>query len=110
MAKFKGGRLKSETISRVEQLEKRKAEIEQQIKALKAKEKNTVKKKEAQRKMIVGAAAIAHAAKDEHFYGILQGVLKKNVIDQRHLALIADLIEAPSSEDNMVEVKKMDPV
>lgn len=89
-------------LSKLERLQKRKQEIEQQLKAIEARDKQAARKKDTRRKIIVGAAVLAHAAMDEDFAKLLRAVLKKAVTEERNLALIADLTGGAPHEENSV--------
>jgi len=85
-------------LSRLELLRKRKQEIEQQMRALEAREKEEGRKRDTRRKIIVGAAVLAHASLDADFALQLRSVLKKAVTEERNLAVIADLIGGVTDE------------
>jgi len=85
-------------LSRLELLRKRKQEIEQQMKALEAREREEERKKDTRRKIIVGAAVLAHASIDADFARTLRAILKKAVTEERNLALIDDLLNGAKVE------------
>ena len=85
-------------LSKLERLQKRKEEIEKQLKALEARDKQAARKKDARQKIIVGAAVLAHAKIDENFAKTLREVLKKAVTEERNLAVIADLFAEATPE------------
>lgn len=86
------------TLSKMERLKQRKAEIERELKALEAQEKQAARKRDARQKIIVGAAVLAHAARDEQFARILRTVLNKAVTEERNRAVIAEWIEDGATE------------
>jgi len=85
-------------LSRLELLRKRKQEIEQQMKALEAREKEEERKKDTRRKIIVGAAVLAHAARDAAFAKTLRDVLDKAVIEERNRELVAEWLGSVTNE------------
>jgi len=80
-------------LSRLELLRKRKAEIEQQLKTLEARDKQAARKRDTRQKIVVGAAVLAHAAKDGEFAKTLRAVLNVAVTEERNRALVADWID-----------------
>jgi len=78
-------------LSKLERLQKRKEDIEKQLKVLEAREKQAARKKDTRQKIIIGAAVLAHAAVDKNFSKLLQDVIKKAVTEERNLAVISDL-------------------
>jgi hypothetical protein len=78
---------------RLEALQKRQAQIQAQIAALKAKEKVAERKKDTRRKIIVGGAVLAHAALHPAFAAALKEVLKLAVVRDSDRATIQDLLE-----------------
>lgn len=79
-------------LSKLDRLKKRKEEIERQLKALEESEKQAARKRETRQKIIVGAAVLAHAAKDAAFAKTLREVLAVAVVEERNRAVIADLL------------------
>lgn len=77
---------------RIAELESRKKQIEAQLASLEAREREAARKRETRRKVVVGAAVLAHAELDPGFASLLRDVLAKAVqrpVDQK---VIADLL------------------
>jgi ABC-type Zn uptake system ZnuABC Zn-binding protein ZnuA len=89
--------------SKAEVLKKKIEEYEKQLKDLEAKENAAAKKREVNRKMIVGEAVIAHAYKDAGFAKALQKILTDAVTKQRDIEMIDDLMSDTSTEENTAE-------
>jgi hypothetical protein len=100
-AKGKGGCVmeSEKKLSREELLLKKRKEIDEQLKKLKASDNAKTKKRDTTRKMIVGEVVIAHATKDAVFANLLRKVLQEAVTEQRHLDMISDLINDVSIEE-----------
>ena len=77
-------------------LEARKKQIEAQLANLAAKNKDAARKLETRRKVIVGAAVLAHAEIDDPFATLLREVLAKAVQRPADLRDIADLLQPPA--------------
>lgn len=90
-------------LSKAEALKKKIEEYEQQLKNLEAKENEKAKKREVNRRMIVGEVVIAHAAKDADFAKKLQKILTDSVTKQRDLDMIADLMNDTSTEEKTAD-------
>ena len=77
---------------RIAELEERKKQIEAKLSALAAREKVEARKLDTRRKVIVGAAVLAHAEHDAEFARRLQAVLAVAVLRDGDRAAIADLL------------------
>jgi hypothetical protein len=84
---------KATNADRLEALQKRQAQIQAQIAALKAKEKVAERKKDTRRKIIVGGAVLAHAALHPAFAAELKMALKQAVVRDSDRETIQDLLE-----------------
>lgn len=84
---------------RIAALEARKKQIEAQLASLEARERDAARKRETRRKVIVGAAVLAHSEIDDAFATILREVLAKAVQRPADQQAIADLLGlvAPSA-------------
>jgi hypothetical protein len=92
---------------RREKLQKRKAQIEAQLRALDAREGAERRKRDARRKIIVGGAVLAHAALHPSFAEILRMVLRSAVTRDLDRKVIADLL---GEEDASAVAEENDPV
>jgi hypothetical protein len=86
--------------TRREKLEKQKARIEARLKALDAKENAERRKRETRRKIIVGGAALAHAAHDPAFAAALRAALALAVTRPQDRKAIADWLGESVPVDN----------
>ena len=86
-------------LSKKELLIKKKQEIEEELKKIETRDNAAAKKREVNRRMIVGEAVIAHAAKDSSFAKTLQIILTEAVTKQRDLDMIVDLMSDSSTEE-----------
>jgi hypothetical protein len=77
---------------RIAELEDRKKQIEAKLASLAAREKLAARKLDTRRKVIVGAAVLAHAEIDAAFASILKEVLAKAIQRPIDIAAIADLL------------------
>ncbi len=77
---------------RIAALEARKRQIEAQLAALTAREKQAARRRDARRKIIVGAAVLAHAEIDGRFAALLLDVLRRAVQRPADQLSIADLL------------------
>jgi hypothetical protein len=84
---------------RMAALEARKKQIEAQLASLAAREKQAAHKRDTRRKVIVGAAVLAHAEIDPRFAVLLRDILQRAVQRPADQANIVDLLEpvAPSA-------------
>lgn len=89
--------------SKEESLIKKKKEIEEQLKKLKARNNSEAKKLDLQRKFIVGEVALAYVSNNPEFAKLLREALKELVIKPRDLEVIADLINAPSKQPDIAK-------
>ncbi|MDR3490321.1 MAG: mobilization protein [Bradyrhizobium sp.] len=79
---------------RIAELEERKKQIEAKLATLAAHEKVFARKRDTRRKVIVGAAVLAHAERDAEFARRLQMVLTLAVMREGDRLAIADLLPA----------------
>ena len=78
----------------VEQLKARMAE-------LKARQRGEDRKKENHRKIVVGAAVIAHIRLDSQFRALVREALNKAVTEPKHRNVIPDLLDEQAFQDAM---------
>ena len=69
--------------------------------ALEAQEKQASRKLDTRRKIVTGAAVLAHAALDASFAAALRGVLDQAVIKPTDRELLADLLRSGSASTGM---------
>lgn len=81
------------------ELTKRKDQLEARRQALLAVKKNADRKLDTRRKIVVGAAVLAHAELNPIFAEELRQVLEVAVQREADRAAIADLLEVPSEAD-----------
>lgn len=81
--------------ARIADLEERKKQIEAKLTSLNARERVMTKKRDTRRKVIVGAAVLAHAQRDSEFARRLQAVLTLAVEREGDREAIADLLPQP---------------
>lgn len=86
------------TSERMHTLEERKRQIEAQLHALSAREREGERKLDTRRKIIVGAAVLAHAELDPNFAETLRHVLGQAVQRPIDRQAVADLLPAGTSE------------
>lgn len=67
-------------------------ELKAQIARLENRKKTEDRRRDVRRKIIVGAAVLAHAEADASFRESLQAALRKSVTRESDLAAIADLV------------------
>ena len=88
-------------LSREEALQKRKAQIDAQLKALNARKAETERKADTRRKVIAGALALEHMKRNagSEFAKVLHGLLNTEVTRPTDRALFSDLdgVEPPKS-------------
>jgi hypothetical protein len=77
----------------LEALKQKKEAIEKQLNAVETRKKETDRKLETRRKIIVGGALLAHAEIDPDFRAAMQAALQKAVAPKDR-ALVADLIRS----------------
>lgn len=80
---------------RIAELEERKKQIEAKLATLTARNKVASRKRDTRRKVIVGAAVLAHAERDAEFAKQLQRVLTLAVMRDGDRQAIADLLPEP---------------
>lgn len=76
----------------LEALRQKKAALERKIALINAKEKRRERAEDTRRKIIVGAAVLAHAQHDPAFAQALRSALAKGVTREADKALLGDLI------------------
>ena len=84
-------------VDRMTLLRQRKEEIERQLSGLEAREREEKRKRDTRRKVIVGAAVLAHAGLDPAFAVKLGEVLGKAVQREADRKAIADLLSAQAN-------------
>lgn len=84
----------AEEEKKVEQLKARMAE-------LKARQRGEDRKKENHRKIVVGAAVMAHIRLDAQFRAVLREALNKAVTEPKHRNVIPDLLSEQAFQDAM---------
>ena len=89
----------------LEALKQKKEAIEKQLNAVETRKKETDRKLETRRKIIVGGALIAHAEIDPDFRAAMQAALQKAVAPKDR-ALVADLIRSGVADANGGERKR----
>lgn len=83
---------KSQT-ERIDTLRQKQEQIKAQLAALEARQKSEDRKRDARRKIVVGAAVLAHAEIDPSFCAALTKALHAAVTRDIDRAVIADLLE-----------------
>ena len=73
--------------------EKKSEQVKARIAELKAQQRADERKRENHRKIVVGAAVIAHVKIDPRFRKEVRDALTKAVTDPKHKAVIADLLD-----------------
>lgn len=81
--------------------EKKRAQVKARMAELKARQRGEERKRDNHRKIVVGAAAIAHIRIDPQFRKELRNALDKAVTDPRHRAVIPDLLDEKAFQESM---------
>ena len=81
------------TQQRIDEEEKKSEQVKARIAELKAQQRADERKRENHRKIVVGAAVIAHVKIDPRFRKEVRDALTKAVTDPKHKAVIADLLD-----------------
>ncbi|MGA2909969.1 MAG: hypothetical protein ABSE36_19910 [Terracidiphilus sp.] len=81
--------------------QKKSEEARARIAELKARQRAEDRKKDSHRKIVVGAAAMAHIKIDAQFRKALREALNKAVTDPRHRAVIPDLLDEQAFQEAM---------
>jgi sugar-specific transcriptional regulator TrmB len=81
--------------------EKKGAQVKARMAELKARQRGEERKRDNHRKIVVGAAAIAHIRIDPQFRKELREALDKAVTDPRHRAVIPDLLDEKAFQESM---------
>jgi hypothetical protein len=81
--------------------EKKGAQVKARMAELKARQRGEERKRDNHRKIVVGAAAIAHIKIDPQFRKELREALNKAVSDPRHRAVIPDLLDEKAFQEAM---------
>src|SRR5208282_5761055 len=81
--------------------QKRADEARARIASLKARQRTVSRKHENHRKIIVGAAAMAHMKIDPQFRKALIGALNAAVTEKRHRDVIPDLLDEQAFAESM---------
>src|ERR1700679_3388686 len=84
----------AEEEKKVEQLKARMAE-------LKARQRGEDRRRENHRKIVVGAAVMAHIRLDAQFRTVLREALNKAVTEPKHRTVIPDLLDEQAFQDSM---------
>lgn len=95
----KPAKTKKTVAERKAELEKRRQQLTARLQKLDATSKQQERKTDARRKIIVGAAVLAHAKLDARFADLLADVLAKAVIRPIDKATIADLLKQPATTE-----------
>jgi hypothetical protein len=82
---------------RIAELEEHKKKIEAKLATLAAREKVANRKRDTRRKVIVGAAVLAHAERDAEFAARLRTVLTLAVMREGDRLAVADLLPQPEA-------------
>jgi hypothetical protein len=77
---------------RIEELRRKREQLDVRMAKLAAKQKSEARKRDARRKIIVGAAVLAHAEQDRFFRSALRDVLRAAVTRDIDRAVITDLL------------------
>lgn len=77
---------------RIAELAERKKQIEAKLASLAARERQDARKRDTRRKVVVGAAVLAHAELDEQFAAALRDALAKAVLRPADREAVADLL------------------
>lgn len=80
------------TSQRIESARAQKAQIEAKLAALEARQKSDERKRDTRRKIVVGAAVLAHAERDATFRDALKAALRAAVTRDIDKAAIADML------------------
>jgi hypothetical protein len=81
--------------------EKKSEQARARIAELKAQRRADERKRDAHRKIVVGAAVIAHVKIDPHFRKEVRDALTKAVTDPKHKAVIPDLLDEKAFQESM---------
>jgi hypothetical protein len=81
--------------------EKKAEQVRARMAELKARQHAEERKRDNHRKIVVGAAAIAHVRIDPQFRKDLRNALNKAVTDPKHRAVIADLLDEKVFQEAM---------
>jgi len=81
--------------------EKKAEQVRARMAELKARQHAEERKRDNHRKIVVGAAAIAHVKIDPQFRKDLRNALNKAVTDPKHRAVIADLLDEKAFQEAM---------
>lgn len=86
--------------------QKKSEEARARIAELKARQRAEDRKKDSHRKIVVGAAAIAHCKIDAQFRKALREALNKAVTEPKHRAVIPDLLDEQTFQQAMQAAAK----
>lgn len=81
--------------------EKRAAQSKARIAELKAQQRADERKRDSHRKIVVGAAVMAHVKIDPRFRKEVREALDKAVTDPKHRAVIPDLLDEAAFHESM---------
>ena len=99
--------LRKTTEELIAEEEKKAEQVRARMAELKARQHAEERKRDNHRKIVVGAAAIAHVKIDPQFRKDLRNALNKAVTDPKHRAVIADLLDEKAFQEAMrVAAKK----
>jgi exonuclease III len=87
--------------ARIADEQKKTEEARARIAALKARQRAEDRKKDSHRKIVVGAAAMAHIKIDPQFRKVLREALNLAVTDPKHRAVIPDLLDEQAFNEAM---------
>jgi hypothetical protein len=81
--------------------EKKAEQVRVRMAELKARQRGEDRKRDNHRKIVVGAAAMAHIKIDPQFRRELREALNKAVTDPKHRAVIPDLLDEKAFQESM---------
>jgi phosphoenolpyruvate carboxylase len=83
---------------RIEDELKRQEQVRAELNALKARAKAENRKLDTRRKIILGAAAMAHAREDREFLDKLRSIARARIVREQDLAVVRDFLIDGGSE------------
>ncbi len=81
--------------------EKKSEQVKARMAELKARQRVEERKRDSHRKIVVGAAVMAHIRVDPQFRNALRDALNKAVTDPKHRAVIPDLLDEKAFQQAM---------
>jgi hypothetical protein len=86
--------------------EKKRKQVTDRMAELKARRRIEERRRDTHRKIVVGAAAMAHVKIDPQFRKDLRNALIKAVTDPKHRAVIADLLDEKAFQESICAAAK----